>query len=460
MSKKKKNIDLSVWEDRAALCPHFELCGGCTYQKISYETQLERKAAEVKELLGIEEPVFEGILPSPRETGYRNKMEFTFGDECKGGDFSLGLHMRGSFMNIVNLTDCKLVHDDLNQIRNAVRNFMNAYYQKGQITFHNNKTHQGYLRHLLLRRAEKTGEILAALVTSSQYPGNVINTEQSGQPDELLNDTEQSGQPDQLQISEEALMDQFTKLLMNLSLDGKIAGILHITNDALSDTVRSDKTDILYGRDYIYDEVLGLSFKISVFSFFQTNTRGAEVLYSKARNYASCAHGMLFDLYSGTGTIAQLMSSAVDQVIGVEIVEEAVEAARENAALNQIQNAQFIAEDVLKALDRLPVPDSLILDPPREGIHPKALGKILSYGVEQIVYISCKPSSLARDLQAFRLAGYEIVKACCVDMFPHTVHVETVCLLSNRKPDSYVHLNLKMKDYYRIKDAQKEQDKK
>jgi 23S rRNA (uracil1939-C5)-methyltransferase len=414
MSKKKKKLDLSGYEDRAALCPHFDVCGGCTLQRISYEKQLKMKAEEVTALL--EDPPFEGIIPSPSEEGYRNKMEFTFGDVCKGGEFALGLHMRGSFMNIVNITDCHLVHEDINAVRNTVRNFFNEYYINGQITFHNNKTHKGYLRHLLIRRAAATGEILVALVTSSDYPGTA-------------NDPSRQS----ADVAEEKVLEKLMKRLLSLSLKGQITGILHIVNDGLSDTVRSDRTDILYGRDYIYDEVLGLRFKISVFSFFQTNTFGAERLYSKAREYAADAKGLLFDLYSGTGTIAQLMSVAVDNVIGVEIVSEAVDAARENAELNGITNARFVADDVLKALDTLPKPDSIILDPPREGINPKALGKILSYGVDNIVYVSCKPSSLARDLQSFKLAGYQIEKSCCVDMFPQTQHVETVVLMSRNK---------------------------
>ena len=151
MSKKRKP-DLSGYEDRRALCPHFNVCGGCTHQKISYAKQLEMKSAEVKELLSeAGDFEFEGILPGPSEERYRNKMEFTFGDEYKGGPFALGLHMRGSFMNVVNLTDCRLIHNDLNAVRNAVRDFFNRYYEKGQITFRNNKTHKGYLRHLLVR---------------------------------------------------------------------------------------------------------------------------------------------------------------------------------------------------------------------------------------------------------------------------------------------------------------------
>lgn len=305
-------------------------------------------------------------------------------------------------MNIVNVTDCHLVHPDLNLVRNAVREYFRPFYEAGEVSFYNHRTHQGWLRHLLLRRAAATGEILIALVSTSQLDA----------------------------ARSQRMLEELTRSLLDLNVEGAITGILHITNDSLADTIRSDQTDILFGRDYIMDEVLGLRFRISVFSFFQTNTKGAEVLYAKAREYASFAHGVLYDLYSGTGTITQLMADAVEEAVGVEIVEEAVEAARENAALNGISNVRFIADDVLAALDHLPKPDSLILDPPREGIHPKALGKILHYGVEHVVYVSCKPASLARDLRGFFAAGYSLQKVCCVDMFPETEHVETVALLS------------------------------
>ena len=219
---------------------------------------------------------------------------------------------------------------------------------------------------------------------------------------------------------------------------------MHIINDSLSDVVQSDETRILYGQDFFYETLLGLRFKISTFSFFQPNSLAAEVLYSIVREYiGDTKDKVVFDLYSGTGTIAQLAASVADEVIGVEIVEEAVEAAKQNAALNNLSNCKFIAGDVLKVLDDLTEkPDVIILDPPRDGIHPKALPKILSYGVDHIVYISCKATSLARDLPAFLAAGYKLEKACCVDQFCQTVHVETVVLLSHKKPDG--HINVKV----------------
>ena len=261
--------------------------------------------------------------------------------------------------------------------------------------------HTGYLRHLLLRRGSRTGEILVNLVTTSQ---------------------------------EEYDLDPLKEALLALDLEGSIVGILHIINDSLSDVVKSDETRLLYGQDYFYEELLELRFKITPFSFFQPNSRGAEILYQTVREYiGDTKDKVVFDLYSGTGTIAQIAAAVAKQVIGVEIIPEAVEAAKENAAMNGITNCTFLADDVLKALDYITEkPDLIILDPPRDGVHPKALPKILDYGVERIVYISCKPSSLARDLAMFEAKGYRMEKCVAVDQFCQTVHVETVCLLSKK----------------------------
>ena len=223
----------------------------------------------------------------------------------------------------------------------------------------------------------------------------------------------------------------------------------------MADTVTNEGTDVLYGQDFFYEELLGLRFKITPFSFFQTNSLGAEVLYQTAREFIGDAlpsgtdadiaeHGkIVFDLYSGTGTIAQMLSPVAKKVIGVEIIEEAVEAAKENAQLNGLHNCEFIAGDVLKVIDSIEEkPDYIVLDPPRDGINPKALEKIIRYNVPQMVYISCKPTSLARDLEVLQARGYEVKKICCVDMFPSTFHVETVVLLSHKKPDG--HINVKV----------------
>ena len=405
-------LEKSPLEVREPVCKNFPACGGCMYQTMSYEEQLKMKETQVKGLLqeavGIGTDLhWEGIHGSPIEFGYRNKMEFSFGDEYKDGPLSLGLHKKGSTYDVLTASDCKLVHPDMTAILSSVLDFFTelgaVHYKKMQ--------HTGYLRHLLLRRGVTSGEILVHVITTSQAEYDYA---------------------------------PLVSRLLALPLEGKIVGIMHIINDSLSDVVQSDETRLLYGQDYFYETLLGLRFKISTFSFFQPNSLAAEVLYSIVRDYIGDTKDKeVFDLYSGTGTIAQLLASVAKEVIGVEIVEEAVEAAKVNAALNGLTNCRFIAGDVLKVLDDLTEkPDMIILDPPRDGIHPKALPKILAYGVENIVYISCKPTSLARDLPAFLAAGYEVQRSCSVDQFCETVHVETVVLLSHKKPDG--HINVKV----------------
>ena len=433
-------------------CSHFGVCGGCTYLSLPYEEQLRVKGEQVKRLLdacleGQEENWnWEGIKGSPKVYGYRNKMEFTFGDEVKDGPLTLGMHRRGSFYDVVTVEGCRIADADYRLILKTVLSYFTSENVGSGIRYYHRMRHEGYLRHLVVRKASYTGEILTALVTSSQNPWE-----------------------GPAGMTEAALVEGFRDSLLELErsgrLQGRFAGILHIVNDSRADVVQSDCTKVLYGQDCFYEELLGLRFKVSVFSFFQTNTYGAEVLYETAREYVgdlgSDGEGapdkVVYDLYSGTGTIAQMMASAARKVIGVEIVEEAVGAAVRNAEENGLDNCTFIAGDVLKVLDTIEEkPDFIILDPPRDGIHPKALPKIISYGVEQIVYISCKLTSLVRDLAEFQKGGYRVRRACCVDMFPGTANVETVCLLSNRKskPDSYVDLSINMEDYHRIKNEE------
>ena len=394
-------------EEMESQCPHFAECGGCTYQNLPYEKQLEMKEKQVKNLMDAvcSDYEYEGIKASPRQFFYRNKMEFSFGDEYKDGPLALGMHKRGSFYDIVSVENCQIVDEDF---RNVLSCVLAIFRERGAKYFHK-LSHQGYLRHLLVRKAVKTEEILIDLVTSSQ--------------------TEFCGESSETEMLEKLVAD-----LLELKLTGKIAGILHTVNDSVADVVQNDRTDVLYGQDYFYEELLGLEFKISPFSFFQTNSLGAEVLYETAREYVGeTKDKILFDLYSGTGTIAQMLAPVAKKVIGIEIVEEAVEAAKENAKLNGLENCEFIAGDVLKAIDLVEEkPDFIVLDPPRDGIHPKALEKIINFGVEQMVYISCKPTSLARDLEILQAHGYYPEKISCVDMFPGTVHVETVCLLSKK----------------------------
>ena len=425
-------------------CSHFGVCGGCTYLSLPYEEQLRIKEEQVKRLLdGVlkrqeREWTWEGIKGSPAAYEYRNKMEFSFGDEVKNGPLTLGMHKRGSFYDVVTVGDCRIVDADYRLILETVL----AYFRESGVSYYHKLTHQGYLRHLLVRKASRTGEILVALVTTSQ---SVKGTSAGGVQQSEETESEIGGQPgdrDQQEM-EAQLIQGYLECLLNLErqgkLSGRFAGILHIVNDSQADVVKSDRTDVLYGQDYFYEELLGLRFKISTFSFFQTNSHSAEVLYDTAREYVGdLGQGadkqpdkIVYDLYSGTGTIAQLMAPVAKKVIGVEIVEEAVEAARRNAEENGLENCEFIAGDVLKVLDGIEEkPDLIILDPPRDGIHPKALPKIIEYGVERIVYISCKPTSLVRDLEMFLESGYQVERAVAVDQFPWTANVECACILS------------------------------
>ena len=337
------------------------------------------------------------------------------------------MHKRGSFYDIGDVPECRIVDDDFHTVLTVTLD----YFKERNLPYYHKLRHTGYLRHLLVRKAVKTGEILVDLVTTTQIAEG----------------------------GEEALLAGWKDVLCAAAYQGTLTGVLHTRNDSVADTVTNEGTDVLFGQDYFYEELLGLRFQITPFSFFQTNSLGAEVLYETAREFIGDAlaggtdadvaeHGkVVFDLYSGTGTIAQMLAPVAKKVIGVEIIPEAVEAARENARLNSLTNCEFIAGDVLKVIDEIEEkPDYIVLDPPRDGIHPKALEKIIRYGVPQMVYISCKPTSLARDLEVLQASGYEVKKVCCVDMFPATVHVETVILLSRKTLDAVININLDMSE--------------
>ena len=422
-------LERSAKEQPEAACIHAGECGGCTYQTLPYEEQLAMKASQVKKLIDdviVPENTdyeFLGIKASPRQQEYRNKMEFSFGDAYKGGPLALGMHKRGSFYDIVDVPECRIVDDDFHTVLTVTLD----YFKERNLPYYHKLRHTGYLRHLLVRKAVKTGEILVDLVTTTQIAEGW----------------------------EEALLAGWKDVLCAAAYQGTLTGVLHTRNDSVADTVKNEGTDVLFGQDHFYEELLGLRFQITPFSFFQTNSLGAEVLYETAREFIGDAlpsgtdadvaeHGkVVFDLYSGTGTIAQMLAPVAKKVIGVEIIPEAVKAAKENAKLNGLANCEFIAGDVLKVIDEIEEkPDYIVLDPPRDGIHPKALEKIIRYGVPQMVYISCKPTSLARDLEVLQARGYEVKKVCCVDMFPATVHVETVVLLSQQKPDDTIEIDL------------------
>lgn len=383
-----------------SFCEHFGSCGGCANQTIPYEKQLEIKANLVKKLLddaGIKDYKFLGIEGSPEIFAYRNKMEYSFGNEKKGGELNLGMHKKGRFRDVVTVDKCKIVDEDFNTILAT----MLKYFREKEVPLYNNKTHEGYLRHFIVRKAKKTKEIVIDLVTSTQITFD---------------------------------MTELVEIIKNLNLEGKLVGFLHTFNDNISDSVVNEKTDILWGQDYFTEEILGLKFKISAFSFFQTNSLGAEKLYNMVLDFMGDADKKnVFDLYCGTGTIGQIVAKKADKVMGIELVEEAVEVANKNAEANGLTNCKFIAGDVLKKIHELTTkPDIIILDPPRVGVNPKALKKVLDYNAPEIIYVSCNPRSLAENLVDIQKAGYRVDKVKCMDMFPHTPHVEVVVRIEKK----------------------------
>lgn len=383
--------------EQASECSHFLQCGGCTYQNMTIEAENNMKQKQVMQLLeqaGIEVESWEGIVSSPKQKAYRNKCEFSFGDEQKGGNLALGMRKRQSYYEVVTLTNCNIIDADFLKIIDAVLHF----FQTRNIPFYHKSRHEGILRHLVVRKGEATGEILVNLVTTSEIPFS---------------------------------LEEYKNALLDLELQGKLCGILHTKNDGLADVVQSDQTDILYGNNYFIEKLFDLEFKVSAFSFFQTNTKGAEKLYEIVKEFAGeVKNKVVFDLYCGTGTISQIMAGKSKKVIGIELVEEAIVAAKENAQRNGLSNCEFIAGDVLQKIEELQEkPDLIILDPPRDGIHLKAIDKIIAFGAPEMVYVSCKPTSLARDLQIFQQNGYHVKRVKMVNQFPRTVHVETVVSL-------------------------------
>lgn len=389
--------------ETAEVCKHYRQCGGCSMLSVPYEKQLEIKANQVKKILddaGLEGYIFEGIEASPSASQYRNKMEYTFGDEFKDGPLSLGMHKVGRFIDIVTVDGCKLVDEDFIKILTATRDF----FEERKVPYYKSFNHEGYLRHLVVRKGENTGEIMVNLVTSSQLDYDLLD---------------------------------FVDMILSLKLENRVVSILHTINDRLSDAVICDELKVLYGRDYYTEQVLGLNFKVSPFSFFQTNTKGAEKLYEIARSYAGDTGDgkVVFDLYSGTGTIGQLMAKKAKKVYGIELVEEAVVAANQNAKLNGLDNCEFIAGDVVKVVGSLEEkPDLIIVDPPRAGVLGSGVDDISKFGAKEIVYVSCNPKTLAENLVTFREKGYEMKKIRLMDMFPNTPHVECVVLMSKVAP--------------------------
>ncbi len=380
--------------ETADTCKHFGECGGCSILSVPYEKQLEIKEKQVMDLFlnqnlfGFQ---FQGIQGSPQCTQYRNKMEYTFGDEMKDGPLTLGLHKKGRHIDIMTVDGCFLVDNDFIQILTTTVD----YFNEKELPYYRTVSHKGYLRNLVVRKGVNTKEMMVNIVTSSQIDFD---------------------------------MTEYKEKLLSLGLDAEIVSILHTINDGLADAVQCDELRVLHGRDYIQEERLGLRFKISQFSFFKSNTKGAVELYTMAREFiGDHADKIVFDLYSGTGTIGQVMAGAAKKVYGIEIIEEAVVAANQNAKLNGLTNCDFISGDVAKTIKNLKdKPDLIIVDPPRPGVHKDAIRDISGFGAKEIIYISCNPKTLVLDLVEFRNYGYEVEKVKCMDMFPNTPHTETV----------------------------------
>ena len=388
---------ISPGPDRVvAPCPHFCACGGCRFQDYAYDRQLESKEAQVRDALvrlgGIADPPLEPIVPAASQYGNRNKLEYSF-TQTEGGP-ALGFHRAGRWDEVLPLEVCLLTTDLGNSIRDAVQ----AWAREEKLEAYDQSTHKGYLRHLVFREGRNTGQVLVQLVTGK---GKKF---EEGYLVEVLR--------------------QFPE----------VRSIHWAVNDTPAE-VTNLPTVLLWGEDAIEEEILGLRFRVRPNAFLQTNTEMAETLYSIAREFAGLTGGeTVYDLYCGTGTIGLALAPEALTVWGVEISEESVACAIENAELNGITNAAFFAGNVSLALEELHeragAPDVIVVDPPRAGLAGKALRRMARLRAPRIVYVSCNPTTLASDLKTLREDfGYELRRCRPVDMFPHTPHIESVNLL-------------------------------
>lgn len=390
-------------------CKHFGTCGGCKWQPLPYDMQLAAKQQQVYDQLvrigHLQVPEIQTIIPSDKTTFYRNKLEFTASDrrwllDCENADdipptelCGLGFHVGKFFDKVLDLEKCWLQPEPSNEIRIFVKKYALTH----GIPFYNIRNNSGLFRSIFVRTTD-AGEVMAIVCFAADFPGR----------EPFL----------------EALKTRFTE----------IVSLYYIINSKLNDSI-SDQTPLLFsGQEAIYEEMEGLRFKIGPKSFFQTNTGQAYKLYKVAREFAGLTGSeTVYDLYTGTGTIAQFVSRKAKKVIGIEYVPEAIEDAKINASANGIDNCEFFAGDMKDVLNEAFIaehgrPEVIILDPPRAGIHPDVAKVILGAAPDRIVYVSCNPASQARDLAVFS-ENYDIVAVQPVDMFPHTQHVENVCKL-------------------------------
>jgi 23S rRNA (uracil1939-C5)-methyltransferase len=393
-------------------CSHFGTCGGCKWQHLPYRDQLKYKEKQVRDALQrigkIDIAESFPIIGAEETRFYRNKLEYTFSnhrwlsDEETATDHvienrnALGFHVAGRFDRIVDVEKCYLQEEPGNLIRNTVKAFAHA---KG-LSFYDHITNEGLLRNLIIRNTT-TGEVMVVL--SVQYDEPVVY---------------------------ELLDDLYSKV-------GGITSLMVVVNPKLNETLYDQDIKVFKGRDHIIEEMDGLKFKIGPKSFFQTNTLQALQLYRKAKEFAGLTGSeTLYDLYTGTGTIANYVAAAAKKVVGIESVPEAIEDAEINAALNNITNTVFRTGDMKDLFTEAFIaehgrPDVIITDPPRAGMHPDVVAQLLKAAPERIVYVSCNPATQARDVQLLS-EGYNVLKSQPVDMFPHTHHIENILLLESK----------------------------
>ena len=388
---------------------HFQVYGGCKWLPIIYSEQLRIKDEQVRECFSglksrgfLESTKWHPIAASPEIYGYRNKLEFSFGKyiSAKEGihdDFRFGFHKQGEFDRIIDCNFCVLASDSVNEIFQEVNHLSRA----SGIPTYDPKTTEGVWRHLVVREAKTTGQKMLVYSLNTKDPAF-----------------------DQV---------QFDGVWQHMARRADIATQVLFHNTGLADIVTGE-TQILHGSGTIQENLLGKTFEIRPKSFFQTNSVGAEVLYSTVISLIKSSGGTLLDLYAGTGTIGILLSHLFDRVCSVEIVQDSSADAAINAQLNQVANFEAIQAPVEKFLkdylERKQSADTLIIDPPRDGMHPTALPNILAFGAREIIYVSCNPSTLVRDLEILLAEGkYVLTDVVPVDMFPHTHHIETVVRL-------------------------------
>lgn len=371
---------------------------GNKFDNFPYAKEIEIKTEIVKDLysqIDWHEPI--RVNPSPVIEGYRNKMEYTFGDEYKGGPLVLGMHKVGKFYEISDYAGGSIARPDFDLIRQYAQEF----FRQAGLAHHHKVRHDGELKFFVIRYSFFENKYMLNLVTKTS--------------DKITSD----------------LLDRFVKGLSALNLDGEVASVFHTISNSVADAIVPESVEKIWGEDYLTEKINGLTFRISPFSFFQPNPKGAEFLYNKAVEFAGDIQDkIVFDLYSGTGTISQIFAKRAKKVIGVEIIEEAVEKARENAEINKLDNVEFRANDVLAEIDSLTdAPDIVVVDPPRSGIHNDAITKISQMGAKKIVYISCNPVTQVEDIKLFQEYGYSVEAIEAFDQFPRTGSVESVVSL-------------------------------